>query len=294
MGYLYDAEANHFVRIDKDISGLPQLMWHITYQCGLHCKFCFAKKKTETLDIFELNRYIDKFKQLLIQKIDISGGEPLLSPFLQEISDALYNNGIHMTLTTRGIGLEKNLQWVVENREKFSRTIVSLDAPEPSIFDELSGDADSFEDTQVFISRLVDKQYNKIRVNTVVTKYLLDNDVLAKMIHLISHIGCQEWCLIEPHPANKTATFDQVVVNNSEFVSVVDKVRKAFGRNPDCRILVRKASNYAGYWVLYPEGLLAKHTDHEMDTLEMDFLDTSTDVIMNRIANSNLWIPEDK
>lgn len=97
MSYLYDCQANHFIKVDGDINGVPHLMWHITYQCAFQCKFCFAKKRKEKVDRAELGKYVEKLKELSVQKVDISGGEPLQYPFLKELCDKLYQNKIGQT-----------------------------------------------------------------------------------------------------------------------------------------------------------------------------------------------------
>lgn len=266
-------------------------MWHITYQCGLQCKFCFAKKESGYLDITELKKYIARFKELAVQKVDISGGEPLLYLHLKELCNDLYQNGIFMTITTRGIGSEENLSWLISNRQKFARIIVSLDVPGVELMQGLSGGTDAFKKTVRFIGELKEKQFEKIRINTVVTQYLLDEEILRMMEKLIAEMRCLEWCLIEPHPANKKDTFEQVRVGKEDFEKIVSRVKKDFSKETACKVLVRYAENYAGYWVLYPEGILAKHTHSENDIMKMNFLTVPMEVVLQCIEDNKLWIP---
>lgn len=266
-------------------------MWHITNRCSLQCKFCFAKKEIHEIDDLGIAMYVDKFQKLMVQKVDISGGEPLAYPYLEKLCHELYKKGIYMTLTTRGIGLKGNICWLLENSEKFVRIIVSVDVPDGNMFENVSGDKVFFGQTENFIEEIKKKGYKNLRINTVVTRYLLDEKVLLKMIKWIKKSRCQEWCLIEPHPANQKDTFDAMSVKHREFQSVCQKIINLWDNN-NCKILTRSISNYAGYWVLYPNGILAKHTEGNCDTSEIDFLSTDNEEILLEVQGNRLWLPE--
>ena len=266
-------------------------MWHLTTRCSLQCKFCFSQKEIHEINALEILNYVDKFQKLKVQKVDISGGEPLVYPYLETVCCELHKKGIYMTITTRGIGLEENVYWLLENSEKFVRIIVSVDVPDGNIFENVSGEKSFFLQTESFIEKIKKKGCKNFRINTVVTQYLLDEEVLMKMVKWIQKSGCQEWCLIEPHPANKKDTFDKVRVEHSEFQSVCQKIISLWDNN-DCKILVRSISNYAGYWVLYSNGILSKHTEENYDTGKIDFLNTGNEEILAEIRGSKLWLPE--
>lgn len=104
-------------------------MWHITDKCRLNCSYCFATKSSYEVDILRMKDYIRKLKELGVQKIDISGGEPLEHSRLPEICRSLYENGFFVTLTTKCVGLDKNIQWLEREYSIFSRIIFSIDLP---------------------------------------------------------------------------------------------------------------------------------------------------------------------
>lgn len=293
MGYIYNVLDNHFVKTNDSEAGMPQLMWHITNRCRLHCKFCFSVKNTDETDIKNLDKYIQKFTDLKVQKIDLSGGEPMLYDFFPEICQALFEAGIYITVTTRAIGLESNINWVLNNIEKFARIIVSIDVPLLEPFIELCGNEEAWRRTQKLLQRLKDMQCMHVRVNTVVTPYLLNDFLLSKLAETIALYNCREWCLIEAHPANKKETFDQVKLSHEQFLDVINKAKKLWEELVGHRLLVREQTNYADYWVLYPNGFLAKHTDGEEDEERIIFLDAQSNDILHRIKNK-IWLPEDK
>ena len=127
------------------------------------------------LDIGKLDAYIQRFQKFHVQKIDISGGEPLQYLYLKKVCTGLYENNIYMTLTTRGVGSEDNLQWLLENGHMFSRIIISLDAGERELQQLLAG-SQEVERTMPLIEELSKRYPDILRINTVVTKYLLQKE----------------------------------------------------------------------------------------------------------------------
>lgn len=293
MGYIYNALDNYFIKSNTSDTGIPQLMWHITNLCRLHCKFCFSAKNADEVDINDLNKYTRQFKALKVQKIDLSGGEPMLYSFFPEICEALSKADICITVTTRAVGLETNANWVLHNWDKFTRVIVSVDVPSVQSFMELSMDREAWYKTENFLQQLKDRKCTNIRVNTVVTPYLLDGFLLNQLAEIIEQYDCNEWCLIEAHPANKKDTFDKVKISHEQFLHIVEKAKKIWEVKSDHRLLVREQMNYTDYWVLYPDGILAKHTSGEQDDEKLFFLDTPIDEILHR-TKDKIWVPEAK
>lgn len=269
-------------------------MWHITYLCNHKCKFCFAPKNINySLNEPKIEDYIIRFKSMGVKKIDISGGEPLHYMGLDYMCKQLKNNNIYMTITTRGDSLDNN-KWLINSTDLFSRIIVSLDVPNTNLFEQLSGPAILFNKTLTLIKELIDNNYKFVRINTVITSFLVDDNNLMEMVNLVNSIGFCEWCLIEPHPANKKKSFNEVFVSKRQFEIIVEKIKGYMSNNNKCKIIIRYSANYSGYWVLYPNGIIAKHTINEKDDFEVDLLSTQMDHILQRINENFLWIPEEK
>lgn len=291
MGYEYDALENHFIWVDTLNEGIPQLMWHVTNRCQLNCKFCFSKKSKEEVYIGDLSQYIEKFRALKVQKIDLSGGEPLLYNELPKICEALLEAGIYITITTRAVGLETNEKWILNNWKRFARIIVSVDVPCRQPFVELTGNQEAWDKTIRLLQHLKEKQCTNVRVNTVVTPYLLNEDYFFQMAELIEQCRCREWCLIEPHPANRKATFDEIKILHDQFSNIVELAKDLSKKKSMYRLLVREQKNYTDYWVLYPDGVLAKHTDGECDVGCLPFLNTPNNDILEK-TKDKIWVPE--
>lgn len=269
-------------------------MWHVTYQCNHECKFCFAPKNIScNINEEKIRDYINQFKSLDVKKVDISGGEPLHYMGLDNLCKELKKNNIYMTLTTRGDSLDNN-KWLINSTNFFSRIIISLDVPNTNLFEQLSGSPKLFYKALELIKELVNIKYRFLRINTVITSFLIDDNNLKEMVEFVSSIGYCEWCLIEPHPANKKENFNEVFVSNTQFEIIVNKIKDYLFNNTKCKIIIRYSSNYSSYWVLYPNGVIAKHTNNEKDAFEAHLLSTQPDYILQRVNENYLWIPEEK
>ena len=252
----YNPCFNVFEKSIQD-SILPQIMWHITDKCYLNCKTCFAKKRETILrdmPMSEVEEYLLCLKLLGVQKIDISGGEPLLYGFLPFLVDKCIKYGFFVTITTRGIGTLENYNWLVNNWRLFSRIIVSLDGSNDSICDFYAAYKNTMQKTLGLCSDLKKNNCDNIRINTVVNQQILSLDIIEEFAILIRRILPKEWCLIEPHPLNKKKEFDDYAVGKKDFIYFCIKSKELLGK--DVEVITRDKEMYSTYWTLQNDGII--------------------------------------
>ena len=294
MGYIYCKEKNGFIKTLGNKRELPQIVWHITDKCRLNCQYCFATRSSIEADVSKMDAYVGRLKELGVQKIDISGGEPLEHCKLPKICTSLYQNGFYITLTTKGIGLDENIQWLEQEYGMFSRIIFSIDVPSEEEQRNLVGtdEYNTFDSIRSIMEYLAERDYGNIRINTVVTQRLLLEGNIEKMAALVNGMGCREWCLIQPHPANKKEKFNEIAVESVDFTRIIDAVKnKSMFKGT---LLYRYAENYRDYWVLYPGNHLAKHTMDSDDIYNFDFFRTPVSTILSEVMKNKIWIQEEK
>src|SRR6185369_9224239 len=267
MNTTYDPITNTFVLDIGTDSILPQLVWVITDRCPNDCPFCFQPKTGIDFNVNNLPEAIHMFNKLGVQKIDISGGEPLSFSDISLICETLKSSGIHITLTTNGVGPEDKKQWLSENGKLFSRVMFSINGFDEASHDTLCTVPGTFAQTLNAIESLSSANYSKVRINTVITKILLPIKNQEKLLTVIKKLEPEEWCLIQPHPENKKSTFEFHDITSSEFAEVSYKL-KARMQTMNTKVLIRTIDNYRGYWVLYPNGIIRKHVDSPQDVVE--------------------------
>lgn len=293
----YDPGLNEFyISGIGEVSILPQIIWHITDRCFLSCPYCFATKTGRETQLNKIEEFMEVFKELGVQKVDIAGGDPLTYSHLDVICNALSKLGIQMTLTTSGVGRKDVKEWLIDHAEMFSWILVSIDAPTAEQHDLLRGKAGTFEQLSNLIGDLKKKKYNTIRINTVITKLFLDEEIVNQFIELIRVIQPQEWCLIQPHPANKKEKYDEYATNNKEYEDIVRNIQQKMVERSSCNvnITLRYNHNYSKYWVLYPDGKLKQHTENSEDQFDFEFIPKNINKIKEYVEEYGVWLPMKK
>ncbi|MBE5810417.1 MAG: 4Fe-4S cluster-binding domain-containing protein [Clostridiales bacterium] len=281
MSFQYDGVRNTFLGDSQYSPDIAQIMWHTTHDCQLNCKFCFSKPVQRTNHVVYDGALIDStvqlFKSLGVQKVDISGGEPLLLANLPYLVEACISGGVAVTITTSGIGSINNTKWVMNNWQCFSRVIVSLHGIE-DVHNEVCGDQNAFGKTTAFLQSMLAAGCDRVRINTVVTKNMLPH--WLEFANFISLLNPKEWCVIEPHPANKLSTFDLVKVSHSEYCDSVNTITKIVDSSQTL-LLTRTNSDYSSYWALYPDQHICHLSDTEDSLIRMEFTPANIERLRN-------------
>lgn len=263
MRVTYDENLNLFKESkNKNDVMIPQVVWHITSKCKLNCKFCFNSVREDNYNIDEI---IDFLKQYNVLKVDISGGEPLLSNNFIDICERLIKEQISMTVTTTGYGDKENFEWLLNNTDKFSRIIFSLDGNE-EVHNKIRRNDNIFGITIEKIKK-ISVFCKNIRINTVISKSLKDKD-MNELISIVEELNPREWCLIQMHPANDKGEYDNISVVD-EFDDTIKKIKEIYSNE----IIIRKIDNYTGYIVIYSDSTISMHSNIKEDEFNIELND---------------------
>jgi Fe-coproporphyrin III synthase len=119
------------------IQNLPILVLFPHSRCNCRCVMCDIWRIRQIREITrsDLEPHLESFRQLGVQWVVLSGGEPLMHSDLFTLVQFLRREGIRITLLTAGLTLERHADRVVENLDDI---IVSLDGPR-EIHDRIRG-----------------------------------------------------------------------------------------------------------------------------------------------------------
>ncbi|RQW21410.1 GTP 3',8-cyclase MoaA [Bacillus sp. C1-1] len=166
---------------------LKDLRISIMDQCNFRCTYCMPKevfgkdyvfmKEEELLSFSEIVRTAEQFARLGVNKLRITGGEPLLrknaSLLIRELHDI---SGIDdIALTTNGVLLPKFAMDL--KKAGLKRVNVSLDALDTAVFQEMSGRKTKAE----IVLRGIDAALEAglgVKVNMVVKRGLNEQEVI--------------------------------------------------------------------------------------------------------------------
>jgi len=264
-------------------------MWHVTDLCRLRCKTCFSQNfgKVGCLDKSSVDSSLDILSQLGVQKIDISGGEPLLLENLSYLCNKATEKGVYLTITTRGVGLEDNKNWIIRHWSLFSRVILSLDGSTPEQVDNYSSYPGTFAAFECLNKSLLDNGCNNIRINTVVNKQICDRHAASAMIQKIKELLPLEWCIIQPHPLNKKREYDLYSADNSEYQHFLSMAYQDFEGTSSTKVLGRNNDTYSTYWELLPDNKICRLSSDENYSFCKEFVQNNFALILSEIIKSD-------
>ena len=183
------------------------LRMSVTDRCDLRCTYCMAESmqflpKKDLLSIEELDHVARSFIQRGVQKIRITGGEPLVRKGMPELIERLgsyIGHGLEeLTLTTNGTLLEQFADLLARNGVK--RINVSLDSLQAETFERITRRG-RLSQVLAGIDAALEAGL-KIKINTVALKH--ENlDEIPSMIEW-AHAKSMDLTLIEVMPLGDT------------------------------------------------------------------------------------------
>lgn len=164
----------------------------VTDRCNFRCSYCMPRdkvagntflKRAEVIDFEEITRVAELLvREGGVQKIRITGGEPLLRRQLPRLIAMLAPLGAELAMTTNGVLLPEHARSLRD--AGLSRLTVSLDALDEGIFQQAS-DAPGFSAAQVLsgIAAAESAGFETIKVNCVVRRGVNESQILPLAQH---------------------------------------------------------------------------------------------------------------
>lgn len=172
----------------------------LTTQCNYKCKYCFAEgekdKDYRILDIEQIKKVILIGKEFGINNIKLTGGEPLLYPYLEELLKYIREIGISYIDLTTNISLLTDSNIEMLNKYKVNALTLSLDTLKPEKFIYLSS-FKNFNMVQKNLKNTITNFLGKLRVNCIVFDELFDEEDYNDIINFCknNNLGLR---LVEP------------------------------------------------------------------------------------------------
>ena len=172
----------------------------VTDRCNFRCPYCMPAEifgeayqflpKDQILSFEEIARLTKIFVDLGVQKVRITGGEPLLRTDLSSLIAMLAGiDGVKdLTLTTNGYLLAQQAQQLKD--AGLHRVTVSLDSPDEDTFKKMNGRGLGARRVFQGIERAAEVGFAPIKINAVVQKGINDQTIvdLARRFKDSGHI----------------------------------------------------------------------------------------------------------
>jgi cyclic pyranopterin phosphate synthase len=173
---------------------LASLRISVTDRCNLRCGYCMPEEsyvwlpKTRLLTFEEIVRLVRVARGLGVEKVRLTGGEPLLRQDLPKLVRALADTGVRdLALTTNGLLLTEHATALRD--AGLGRLTVSLDTLRPDRFFALTR-RDALADVLAGIETARRVGFSRIKLDTVVLRGEND-DELVDLVELSRRIDAE-------------------------------------------------------------------------------------------------------
>jgi cyclic pyranopterin phosphate synthase len=163
----------------------------VTDRCNFRCVYCMPKDvfghdhaflpRTELLSFEEIVRVARLFVDQGVQKIRITGGEPLLRRHVENLIEQLAKLPVELTLTTNGSLLAKKARALRD--AGLQRVTVSLDGLDEAVFKRMNDVDFPVSDVLDGIAAAAAAGLAPIKVNCVVKRGTNDDQILPLARH---------------------------------------------------------------------------------------------------------------
>ena len=183
--------------LDRLERPLKDVRISVTDRCNFRCVYCMPKQvfgkdfrfipHSDMLSFEEIARLARLFVARGVEKIRLTGGEPLLRKNVERLIEQLSRlktpegRPIDLTLTTNGSMLAKKAQTLFDAGLK--RITVSLDALDDTVFRQMNDVDFSVRDVLHGIDTALAVGFDPVKVNTVVKKGMNEHQVLPLARH---------------------------------------------------------------------------------------------------------------
>tara|TARA_B100000131_G_scaffold6749_1_gene6994 strand:+ start:2047 stop:3045 length:999 start_codon:yes stop_codon:yes gene_type:complete len=170
---------------------LRDLRISVTDRCNFRCRYCMPRErfgedhtflpKRALLSFDQIERVVRACIPLGLNKVRITGGEPLLRPKLPDLCARLSGLGIELALTTNASLLKSQAKELASSG--LDRVTVSLDALDPKLFQEMTDGAIPVEAVLEGIESAVEHNLGPVKVNCVVQRGVNESEVPDLVSH---------------------------------------------------------------------------------------------------------------
>lgn len=144
---------------------------HFTDFCNCHCRFCHSRFQRSHLGLSDWEKIIDNIAgDLKVRRFNLAGGEPLASPFIQHLIDAIHDRGYDASVITNGLLLTP--EFITRNIGKLSMIGISVDGvadEDHRAIGRVNARGESMTGERfVETARMIHEAGMRLKVNTVV------------------------------------------------------------------------------------------------------------------------------
>lgn len=251
--------------------------FHVVKPCNMECKFCYAKfddfKVDNQLNYEYVCTIIFKLYKAGVEKITFAGGEPMLYKHLNDSIKFAKSLGMITSIITNGSLIKE--QWLIDMKPYLDWIGLSVDSIDDKINKNIGRISKRMTLDYHMIVDLIHKYDYKLKINTVVNKYNLNED-FNKFIRYANPKRWKVFQILKIEEQNDEQ-FDEVKISFDEFNTFIDKHKSNKCIVPESNELMTSS-----YLLIDPLGRLFENTKGK-HTYSDSLINNSIDHCLNQI-----------
>jgi cyclic pyranopterin phosphate synthase len=218
-----------------------ELRISITAACNMKCVYCHNEGNTKMamLTKEQIREIVEASKDFGLKKIRITGGEPLVSPYVEEICQMLTEEyGISVEMNTNGIEIEKLLRMIKKGWLK--KVVIGMD-----YFDkEISKNSPVGKSSATIKNNILEikKTGCEVRIATVyndddentenIVRWAVDNDIGVRVLEIVREETDEEY-------SKRYMNLQKKIAADIELDWHIDSVMEELNGAKDGKVLVK-------------------------------------------------------
>jgi len=207
---------------------LRVLHLHLTRNCNLSCKNCWISSapniETNYISPSAFQDLIEECGLLGLREIKLSGGEPFIYPFFEQISHYTLESGYKLRIETNGTVCSPR---AISNLSKYADNIefvISLDGSN-SLVNSQSRNCECNYNKTIDTCKLIKEIGCKLAITTLITKdnYYDVDDIIALAVSLSAD---SHRLILNLNPAGNAASHLEGAISFDETMSLIDKISR--------------------------------------------------------------------
>jgi GTP 3',8-cyclase len=213
--------------LDRFDRPLRSLRVSVTDRCNLRCQYCMPETdyvwlpRESVLTFEETATIVDAFLDLGVDRVRLTGGEPLLRRHLLELVQQLASRAAirDLALTTNGVLLAAHAADL--KRAGLHRVTISLDTLDPERFKALTR-FDAHRAVLEGIDAAINAGFRQLKIDTVVMRGVND-DELPALIDYGRGVGAEVRFIEYMDVGGATQWSEDAVVSRREMLALVER-----------------------------------------------------------------------
>jgi SynChlorMet cassette radical SAM/SPASM protein ScmF len=219
---------------------LSSLYLYLADQCNLSCRHCwispgFSQDRKDGISIEYLKKTILEAKELGLQSVKLTGGEPLLYRDIYALLEFLAAEKIKILIETNGTLINNGILDKLKLC-KVQQISVSLDACMPEVHDKIRGVKGSFERTTAGLRMMSEYGFN---IQIIMTLHRNNRMEILGLISLCKNLGAGSLKINPLMPCGRGEEIfkDKQNLDTEELVELYRMVDREWSLNSDIDII---------------------------------------------------------